>query len=84
MSQNPRTESVGPGGERPPGRIELLAGGTELANRFEVREVLGTGGYAVVYRAERERQRERERERERAAQSQKEPEKPHIKGGQGA
>lgn len=38
--------------------------------------------YAVVYRAERERQRERERER--AAQSQKEPEKPHIKGGQGA
>ncbi|MBP9145082.1 MAG: serine/threonine protein kinase [Thermoanaerobaculia bacterium] len=51
MSQNPRTESVGPGGERPPGRIELLAGGTELANRFEVREVLGTGGYAVVYRA---------------------------------
>ncbi|MBP6419673.1 MAG: EF-hand domain-containing protein [Giesbergeria sp.] len=40
--------------------------------------------YAVVYRAERERQRERERERERAAQSQKEPEKPHIKGGQGA
>ena len=51
MSQNPRTESVGPGSERPPRRIELLAGGTELAQRFEVREVLGTGGYAVVYRA---------------------------------
>ncbi len=51
MSQNPRTESVGPGGEKPAGRIELLAGGTELAQRFEVREVLGTGGYAVVYRA---------------------------------
>ncbi len=51
MSQNPRTESVGPVGERSPRRIELLAGGTELAQRFEVRDVLGTGGYAVVYRA---------------------------------
>lgn len=51
MSQDPRTESLGPGGEARPARIELLAGGTELANRFEVREVLGTGGYAVVYRA---------------------------------
>ena len=51
MSQNPGTESVGPEGERLPGRIELLAGGTELAQRFEVRDVLGTGGYAVVYRA---------------------------------
>lgn len=51
MTQNPRTESVGPDDGRPPGRIELLAGGTELAQRFEVREVLGTGGYAVVYRA---------------------------------
>ena len=51
MKQDPRTESVGPGGERPPARIELIAGGTELAQRFEVRDVLGTGSYAVVYRA---------------------------------
>lgn len=51
MTQHPRTESVGPDGGSPPARIELLAGGTELAQRFEVRDVLGTGGYAVVYRA---------------------------------
>ena len=51
MSQEPRTESLGSPGERPLARIELLAGGTELAQRFEIRDVLGTGGYAVVYRA---------------------------------
>ncbi|MEO7795377.1 MAG: serine/threonine-protein kinase, partial [Thermoanaerobaculia bacterium] len=51
MSQDPVTESFGPGGARAPGRIELIAGGTELAQRFEVLHVLGTGGYAVVYRA---------------------------------
>ena len=51
MSQDPRTESLGSAGAKPAARIELLAGGTELANRFEVRGVLGTGGYAVVYRA---------------------------------
>ncbi|MEO8195472.1 MAG: serine/threonine-protein kinase [Thermoanaerobaculia bacterium] len=51
MSQNPRTESLGPGGAKPPGRIELIAGGTEFGQRFEVLDVLGTGGYAVVYRA---------------------------------
>ena len=51
MSQQPGTESLGSPGERPLARIELLAGGTELAQRFEIRDVLGTGGYAVVYRA---------------------------------
>ena len=34
-----------------PARIELLAFGAEVAHRFEIREVLGTGGYAYVYRA---------------------------------
>ena len=51
MSHDPRTESLRPDGERAPARIEFLTGGTDLAQRFEVRDVLGTGGYAVVYRA---------------------------------
>lgn len=51
MSSHPDTESLGSGDASTAARIELLAGGTELASRFEVVEVLGTGGYAVVYRA---------------------------------
>jgi len=51
MQHLPGTESLSehPAAARP--RIELLAGGTELAARFEIRDVLGSGGYAVVYRA---------------------------------
>ena len=51
MSGDRQTESLGPVPGRLSGRIEILAFGTELAQRFEVLDVLGTGGYAVVYRA---------------------------------
>ncbi len=51
MQHLPGTESLSEHRTATRPRIELLAGGTELAARFEIRDVLGSGGYAVVYRA---------------------------------
>lgn len=40
-----------PPGEPSPGGLRFFAPGTSLGMRYEIREVLGTGGFAVVYRA---------------------------------
>ncbi|MCB1008033.1 MAG: serine/threonine protein kinase, partial [Acidobacteria bacterium] len=52
MTDSRRTETASSwsdGGERAP--IGLLAPGTALGERYEIREVLGHGGFAVVYLA---------------------------------
>jgi tRNA A-37 threonylcarbamoyl transferase component Bud32/tetratricopeptide (TPR) repeat protein len=48
MSRPDRTEAVGTG-EPAEAEIRLLAPGTSLGERYEIRRVLGTGGYAAVY-----------------------------------
>ncbi len=52
MEESRATTSVfGSGEARLASPIVLFAPGTEIASRYEVRSVLGTGGYAVVYSA---------------------------------
>ena len=58
MSEPDRTESVSPDAPAPV-PIRVLEPGTCLGRRYEIRRVLGAGGYAVVYLAyDRELRRE--------------------------
>ncbi len=50
MSRPDRTEAVGTG-EPADAEIRLLSPGSSLGARYEIRRVLGTGGYAAVYLA---------------------------------
>jgi hypothetical protein len=50
MADSNRTETVSEGPSSS-GTIRIFAPGTEVGSRYAIRGVLGTGGYAVVYRA---------------------------------
>jgi tetratricopeptide (TPR) repeat protein len=51
MADDPQTETVHDWSEGPRGEVELFALGTLLGDRWEIRSVLGQGGFAVVYLA---------------------------------
>jgi tRNA A-37 threonylcarbamoyl transferase component Bud32 len=51
MAEGTSTESVGGGSDAGVASIRILAPGSAIGERYEVRSVLGTGGSAVVYSA---------------------------------